>query len=59
MMAVVASRYQLAAYDIKGVFLNSKIDESTYVYVTADKDLSKWFIDKYPHLQSQVNRDAP
>jgi hypothetical protein len=60
MMAVVAtlSKYQLTAYDIKGAFLNSKIDRDTYVYVKAEKDLSKWFIKRYPHLQSQINGDG-
>jgi hypothetical protein len=58
-MALTATlpTYKLTAYDIKGAFLNSHIDESTYVYVKAEPDLAKWFIARYPDLQSRVNRD--
>jgi Reverse transcriptase (RNA-dependent DNA polymerase) len=60
MMAIVATRmkYSLAAYDIKGAFLNSKIDDNTYVYVKADKDLATWFSKFHPHLVSQCNSDG-
>jgi hypothetical protein len=58
-MALVATlpEYKIAAYDIKGAFLNSHIDESTYVYVKAEQDLAKWFTLRYPDLQSQLNGD--
>jgi hypothetical protein len=58
-MAISAtlSKYQLSAYDIKGAFLNSRIDENIHVYVKADEDLAKWFISKYPHLKSSLNED--
>jgi hypothetical protein len=58
-MGLVATMpsYNLAAYDIKGAFLNSRIDEDTYVYVKAEQDLAKWFVLRYPHLKSKLNKD--
>jgi hypothetical protein len=59
LMALTATlhHYPLTAYDIKGAFLNSQLDENTHVYVKADEDLAKWFIKRYPHLQPQLNGD--
>jgi hypothetical protein len=60
LMAITATlpRYQLTAYDIKGAFLNSRIEDDTHVYVKAESDLVKWFVLRYPHLQSRINGDG-
>jgi hypothetical protein len=58
-MGLVATfpNYQLAAYDIKGAFLNSKISDDTYLYVKADRDLAKWFVLRYPDLKPLLTTD--
>jgi hypothetical protein len=60
LMAFAATKpeYKLAAYDIKGAFLNSRIDDDTYVYVKAENELAQWFIKRYAHLQSRLNKDG-
>jgi hypothetical protein len=57
-LAATLPKHQLVAYDIKGAFLNSRINDDTHVYVKADQELAKWFIQRYPYLQSQTNRDG-
>jgi hypothetical protein len=56
--AATQPHYKLAAYDIKGAFLNSRIDNNTFVYVKAEAELAQWFINRYPYLKSWLNGDG-